>query len=104
MAPGARTMPGIRELLVAPGAFRRKCRYTHGDVFRPIGTRRAIADPLALVCNDALPGPYLQHPTAMLDSHQALQHDGVLVENRLLARLAPTWGTGHVRDAEGGSK
>src|SRR5581483_5167481 len=72
------------------------------DVLGALGAGGAVAHTFAARGDHGLPGLDFEHPGFRFDAQRALQHYGVFVKFRLLARLAPARGAVHVRNTYAG--
>ena len=75
--------------------IRREGRQAHGDVFGPVGMRRAVLHPLALRRVHRLASLDRERDGMGLHLQLAAQHDGVFVELRGLPGLDPAAGAAH---------
>jgi hypothetical protein len=80
-----------------------KCGQADGDIFRAGFVGRGVANPLAGVGDDGLPGGDVERAGFVLDTKDAFENDGELVEGWGLAGLQPSCRAAHVGNAGGGS-
>src|SRR5580700_10125536 len=86
-----------RSLCVPMDGVDRKCGQANRDIFGAFW--RAVADPLPRFSDNRLTGIYDRFATFMLHDHFSGEHQRKFLELRALARLGPSRGTAHVRDA-----
>src|ERR1700683_975383 len=80
---------------------RRERGQANRDVFRAASLGTALPNPLSRMGDDALAGVNIEGAAAMLDAQHATEHDGDLLELRLLPRLDPSLRRDHAGDAHG---
>src|SRR6266536_732757 len=78
----------------------RESGQTNRNIFRPLGTRRAVLHPFTGRGDHGLTRHQIHRATAMRHAEHSPQHKGVLVELRSLTRFDPATRTAHVRDAD----
>ena len=103
--PGSRGRLPLRvlQLRVSMHGLHREGGDTDGDVFGAFGARSGVLDPFAGVGDYGLAGFHFQSSAIVSDFERSLQHDGELVEIRLLPGFDPSLRAAHVGDADGGS-
>jgi hypothetical protein len=86
------------DFIIPMDGFRREGGQAHGDILGAGRRRRAVADPLAGMGDDRLAGPDIQRFVFRFHPQQPLEHKGVFIEFRPLARLLPSARRDHAGD------